>query len=230
MALYTTENFVMLDDIVPEHDVVVVPERLWSSWVNHQETEVLLVRVSHSLDTEQSWVLHVHSPHRFGANKVFLPQRILAVLQGASVRMDVLEEMPPHATQITLKPLQEEGYQCDLATAVSEYLSHWQVLQEGTILSVPIEELGGFQIDCIVTSIQPESLVLLRGEVPLELEEMPQPPRPPTPRPASPPLLQPQDNMFDDIGSMIPQAPPQTSSTQLKKGYVPFSGKGYSMR
>lgn len=227
----------MLDDIVPEHGIIVVPERLWTSWVNDQETEVLLVRVSHALDTELSWVVHVHSPHRYGNNTVFLPQYILAVLQGASVHIELLEDMPPLATQITLKPLQEEGYQCDLATAVSEHLSHWQVLQEGTILSVPIEELGGFQIDCIVTKIEPEPLVLLRGEVPLELEEMPQPPmpsRPPTPPPPQIPLLQPQDTCFDDIGSMLPgisQQPTYTNqSNQTKKGYVAFSGTGHSLR
>lgn len=237
MSLYTTESFVMLYDIVPENDVIVVPERLWSSWVNHQELEVLLVCVSHPLDTELSWVLHVHSPHRFGTNKVFLPQRILAILQDASVRIELLEEMPPTATQITLKPFQEEGYQCDLSTSVSEYLSHWQVLQEGTILSVPIEELGGFTIDCIVTKTEPGPLVLLRGEVPLELEEMVQPSlpslhsRPPTPPPSQIPLLQPQEDDFNDIGSMVPSPQySQQSSNTNKKGYVAFSGTGYSMR
>lgn len=152
------------------------------------------------------------------------------------ILVKLLSEMPPLATKITLQPLDNELYHCDIATAVSEHLSKWSVLTKNVTLTVPLKELGGYLVDIFVKDIEPAETVLLRGEVPLELAEpieaipewtapVPQQERPPTPRPEEPSVLSPGGNL------MIPMPIPDVSNSRPEKRsrnstFVPFSGVG----
>jgi hypothetical protein len=77
----------------------------------------------------------------------------------------------PLATKIVLKPLDNEFYHADIEEELSRHLEKFKCLQKGVTLIVPLESLGGFEVDIFVENCEPSSEVLLRGDVPLELAE-----------------------------------------------------------
>jgi hypothetical protein len=179
---------------------------------------VLLVEI---LQRDVRHVLCVDGYHEQERDRIYISQRYMGDLdQEEYVEVRVLEELPPLATKITLEPLDADSYGFDIAAAVSQHLSHWHVLKAGTILTVPATEIEGYTMDIYVKATEPAEIVLLRGEVPLDLVplEEPQQPqqiqRPPTPIPAGP-------ESFEDFGAMLgAHAPIQSNS------FVPFSGQG----
>ena len=214
--LFTAQSLVYVEETIPENDCCVIPTHLWSQWTHEQTSDVLLVKITHN---EKEVILHVYS-HSDNRNIIYIPRWCFGIDFPMEVKMERVLEMPPIATKILLQPLDSEIYHCDIATAVSEHLSNWHTLSEGTILTVPCAELGGFPVDIFVKSIEPEKTVLLRGEVPLELDEPLEtvaewvvPQRPDTPRPDTPKLF--DGPLIDE--SIIPE---------IKKGFIAFSGKG----
>jgi hypothetical protein len=223
MSLYYPQPTSILDEVVPEHDVCVIPRSLWSQWIADQIEDVLLVRV---IAGELSWTLYVHSHHDFGNELICLPQWCYDQLANkhTDVEVERLEEMPPHATKIVLEPLEEEMRSVDLATAVSEYLSNRHTITQGMIIPVPIAEIDGYVAHILVKATEPAETVLLRGEVPLELSEIPQEQgRPQHNAPLlSAPLPSQEESFFDAPMFASPIAPPQ-------KGFVPFGGQGHRL-
>ena len=215
MTLYNAQPLVFLEEVIPDNGGCVIHSGLWSMW-SAQITDLMLVKITYNNNT---YFLHVHSFHNQEQNTIFLPNRCLNGESELMVHMELVREMPPVATKITLQPLDSEIYHCDIEAAVSEYLSNWQVLSVGMTLSVPCEELGGFLVDIFVKAIEPAETVLLRGNVPLELDEPIEKvaewtvPRPPAPSQA-----------ISSIQELFPEVEPK------KTGFVPFSGKGYSRR
>jgi len=214
MALYTAHPLVFLDESEPDNGGCVIPSNLWSQW-STEITDLMLVKIKYD---ETEHILHVQSFHKNGDDTIYIPSWCFSQGVQSEVTMERVEEMPPVATKITLQPLDTEVYHCDISSTVSEYLSNWQVLSVGTTLTVPCPELGGFLVDFYVKSIEPAPTVLLRGEVPLELDEPIEtvaewvkktgpPPQPP-------------------IQDTLPMIEPSVSKTV----FVPFSGKGYSLR
>lgn len=199
---------------------------MWVRW-SSQITDLMLVKITHE---DKVYILHVESFHEANVNTIFLPEWCFINVNNIQVTIERVEEMPPLATKIILQPLDIEVYHCDISTAVSEYLSNWQVLSVGTTLSIPCRELGGFHVDIFVKAIDPAPTVLLRGEVPLELDEpietvaewikktTPIPLLPPSPQPYLP-LVSTIQNLFPDEEESIP-----------KLGFIPFSGKGNNLR
>lgn len=215
--LFTAQSLIFLEEVIPENDCCVIPKHLWSQWTREQTENVMLVKITHQ---EKEVILNVYS-HSDEQNTIYIPRWCFGVDFPIEVTMERVIEMPPIATKIILQPLDSEIYHCDIATAVSEHLSQWQTLSEGTTLTVPCAELGGFLVDIFVKSIEPAPIVLLRGEVPLELDEpletVAEWIRPPTP----PPIQRPQ--------SPTPESRPDTPIPEPPKGFVAFSGKGYRL-
>lgn len=213
--LFTAQSLIYLEEQIPENDCCVIPRHLWSQWTREQNEDVMLVKIIHA---EKEVILHVYS-HSDEPDTIYIPRWCFSVDFPIEVTMERVTEMPPIATKILLQPLDSEIYHCDIATAVSEHLSNWQTLSEGTILTVPCAELGGFLVDIFVKSIEPAPIVLLRGEVPLELDEPLEtvaewvPPPQPIQRPLSP----------------TPESRPDTPIPEPPKGFIPFSGKGYRL-
>jgi hypothetical protein len=222
MTLYNTQSLIFLEESIPDNGGCVIYSGLWSTW-STMITDLMLVKITHGTNI---FVLHVHSFHNQDQNTIFLPNWCFDNQSDLIVKMELIEEMPPVATKITLQPLDSEIYHCDIATAVSEHLSNWQVLSVGTTLTVPCKELGGFLVDIFVKAIEPAETVLLRGDVPLELDEPLETvaewvkkstqlvDRPLSPNPQSTLSIQ---ELFPEVESK-------------KKGFVAFSGKGYSLR
>lgn len=243
-SLLRIASFQMLDEYVEEKDNCIVPQHMWRRWVQDQEEdqEVLLVQVSQG---EVTHILYVESPHTQNTNTMYIPARCLQTFDETEyVRVRVLKTMPPQATKIVLQPLESELLETgiDIVAEVSVMLSNWQTLTKHTMLSVPIQEMGGIIIDLFVKEIEPADTVLLRGEVPLELEDaliqrwpkQSQPTfqgfqRPPTPIPREPELLQSDDGSF----SMLPQNQPwsggRSSVSSSNKGFQAFQGQGHRL-
>jgi hypothetical protein len=217
MSTYTAHNLAFLDDYVPENDCCVIPNRLWTAWIQEQ-SDVLLVKITYQ-GKEQ--ILHVHSYHSNDTKTIYIPRWCFSIDSSIDVTMERILEMPPVATKITLQPLDAEIYHCDISKEVSEHLANWQTLMEGTTITVECEELGGFPVDLFVKSIEPASTVLLRGDVVLELAEPLEtvaewvpPPAPPVPRPSTPSPSPGIEESFQPI---------------IQKGFVPFSGQGHRL-
>jgi hypothetical protein len=214
-----------------DHDRCSVHQNLWNLWIRTQTTDTLLVEV---IQGEQRHVLTVDSPHNEEPNTIYLPTRIYTELTSQEVTMNRLTEDPPIATNIVLQPLDTELYHCDIAAAVSEYLSHWNVLQKHTTLSVPCPELGGYPVDVFVQETEPADCVLLRGDVPLNLAEslltVPEwtapPPPQPAPRPPTPIPDEPEAFLPIPWGGATQQPPPVPRG---KPTFTPFSGTGHRL-
>ena len=213
-----------------EHDACSVHSSLWNRWISSQTIETLLVEV---IQGEQRFVLTVDSPHTGETDTIYVPSRVFTGLIGTQVEVNLLTELPPIATNIVLQPLDTELYHCDIAGAVSEFLSHWNVLQKHTTLSVPCPELGGYCVDVFVQETEPADCVLLRGEVPLNLAESlltvpewvaPVPVVPPTiPRPPTPIPDEPEVFLPIPWGGAVQQPRPPTRGNPA---FIPFSGTG----
>jgi hypothetical protein len=211
-----------------EKDACVVPRHIWQRWVDSQTTEVLLVEVK---QYNQRHVLCVESYHNGPRDLMYIPSSLAIEFDTEEyVEVSLLEEMPPVATKIILEPLEADTYGFDIAGATSEYLSHWNVLKVGTTLSVPSLEIEGYTMMIHVAKTEPADIVLLRGEVPMELVELEQPlqrPLTPVPQPPSP-LLAPQTleqtTINDDFDHLIPMS--QLQRPQTARGFVPFGGQG----
>ena len=209
-----------------EKDNCIVPLSIWRDWIELQEDEgqdVLLVELTQGSTTI---VLHVESYTTESEDTIFIPNRFQHDLNmNEVIFVKLLTEMPPNATRIVLEPLEQTFESFDIATAVSEHLSHWHILSEHTILSVPCPELDGFPIEIYVKEVEPAPIVLLRGEVPLELSSSGLASPPLVPAPTSSPIeFHRQDTPIpedDDFSSFLP--PPQTQA------YIPFSGYGYRL-
>lgn len=219
----------LLDEGLSATDGCVLPQHLWSRWTERQTTEVLLVEVVQMGDP---FVLHVASHHDQNRDGIFLPPRVLAAFNACEyVEVKVLEATPPQATKIVLQPLDEDVADCvDISEVVSEQLSKWHTLKQGTILSIECENVGGLVLDILVKTTEPAELVLLRGEVPLEIERTEPPQQPQQPQQHIPQHIpQPASDAVDtvdtedDFNSVIPM--PSVG----KSGFVPFSGKGYRL-
>ena len=156
-----------------EKDNCLVPLSIWRQWIEQQSTEVLLVTIQQN---DIRLVLCVEGHHSEETDVLYIPGRYLHDFEDElHVEVSVLEELPPIATKIVLEPLDQEFGDIDVAAAVSQHLSHWNILKKHTVLSVPCDELAGYPLEVFVKDVEPTELVLLRGEVPLELAENHQP-------------------------------------------------------
>jgi len=216
MALYKAQPLIFLEEEHPDNGGCIIHSGLWSQW-STQITELMLVKITFGPST---YYLHVESFHKDSPENIFIPSWCFTGESMEEVSMELIQEMPPVATKITLKPLDSEIYHCDIVAAVSEHLSNWQTLSVGTTLTVPCPELGGFLVDIFVKAIEPAETVLLRGEVNLELDEPLEKvaewtnPRPPSPHPQA----------ISSIQGLFPE-----ELSTKKTGFVPFSGKGHSL-
>jgi|688.fasta_scaffold385507_1 hypothetical protein len=223
MSLLYAKTIIELseDTLIAEKDACLIPKNLWSSWIADQTEELLLVTIA------QNAVHHtlvVEGYHTEGDDSIYLPMSVFRDLTENNVIVTLQKEMPPQATKILLQPLDNELYHCDIASSVSAYLSNWNILKKNTILTVPCQELGGFEVDVFVKDIEPADLVILRGDVPMELDE----PLETVPEWVVPPkqeLPQPQE-----LPQELPEEPSPFEGTQPPRKFVPFSGKGYSLK
>lgn len=198
-------------------DSCIVPKHLWVKWINEQTTEVLLLRVQVNNTIH---IFTVDSSHNLPRNIIYIADHYASEFDNETIyEAELLEEMPPIATQITLQLLESDFGDIDIASAASEYLSKCNVLKNHSILQIPFPDLGDMVLDIFVADTKPEDFVLLRGEVPLEIDsgqsqEEPhaQNQRPSTPIPITDFSQIIGDEMFPGMGG--------------GSSFTPFCGKG----
>ena len=220
--LFSVSSLRLISDDAQQKDNCHVPRHIWERWIERQRTEVLLVEI---LQRDVRHVLCVDGYHEQERDRIYISQRYMGDIdQDEYVEVRILDELPPLATRITLEPLDADSYGFDIAAAVSQHLSHWQVLKAGTILTVPAMEIEGYTMDIYVKATEPAEIVLLRGEVPLDLVPLEEPQqvqqqqlqRPPTPVAAGP-------ESFEDFGDMLGGA---HVSVRPPQRFTAFSGQG----
>ena len=223
MNHFTAKELVFLEEHVPENDCCVIPKNLWSLWTQEEDIGgILLVKVH--CDSKEH-ILYVYSFHNHEESTIYIPIWCFMNQMTLEVTMERCTEIPPIATKIVLQPLDTELYHCDVTTAISEHLSQWQTLTEGTTFTVLCAELGGFPVDIFVQKTEPESTVLLRGEVPFELAEPLE-----TIVEWEPPTNTTTNTIKRPLTPIPEQIPFLTTFEPTGSGFIPFSGKGYSLK
>jgi hypothetical protein len=214
-------------DFGVERDGCYVHQTIWKKWIDAQTTETLFVEVKETTPSEQKHILYVAGYHRDEEEILYVPKRCCG---DGTVKVRMLHTEPPKATKLVLQPLDPELYDCPLQEALSQELSNWHCLQKHTTITFACEQLGGLLVDVFVKDMEPDSdVVLLRGEVPLDLAEQivgPQTQQQHQPSASSVAVQVPsfnpvatEDNFFD---SVLPTQPQET-----KKGFIPFGGTGH---
>jgi hypothetical protein len=210
-----------------ETDGCVVAKHIWQRWVQEQTTEVLCVEITQGAI---KYIVPVNGYHNDYRRHMYLPAHVYNEYSERDfVEVRVCKVMPPNATSITLQPIDEDLLDYDLTAATSTFLSNWNILTKHTVLHVPIPELGGLVAELFVKEVAPADTVLLRGEVPLVMDD----PLLYTPKPQDfvpfslppPPPQTDEDKDDDDEWSMLPTGlcPPVTSYR------APFSGTGHRL-
>ena len=132
------------------------------------------------------------------------------------------EEYFPEATRIVFRVVDSAIYNADVKVELEKALSSIGVIQEHTILQIPVEALGGFRVEVFISKTEPANIVLCDGEeVAVEFEEpvdqISPPPRVPTPIPEPPPMLPSLQT------SMIPE------HVSTNVGFTAFQGQGNTL-
>ncbi len=223
LSLYEGEQ-----NVASNHaDRCLLPHYLWERIINDetlQNHDLYLMEFSN--DTHRV-TLSVGGGHHDDDSMVFVPQWVFTIFsEGAQVRYKPLREIPPQATKITIKPLDNMLYHVDMNEEVSRYLSDWHVLQEGLMLQIHLQSID-YQALMYIEALEPGPLVLLRGEVPLEVVPMQEEP---APNPITPPPILAQTptpvQQIPDcfFGPMVPTTQPPKKPTQQKYNF-PGTGR-----
>lgn len=198
-----------------------LPEQLWREIMNDHQSGRAFLRIE---SNETHWICPVGQPIQDSdiEDAVFLPLWMIesAGFAGFGETCTVThltEEAFPQATKLVLKVIDSAFYNSEVKEELEAALSSIGVVKRQSLLEIPIQNLGGFQVEVFVANTEPADIVLCDGEeVVVEFEEPVDqiaPPRPPTPIPQPPPALQEPD-------LMIPM------ETARQRGFVPFQGEG----
>ena len=173
-----------------------------------QDTDVFLIRITNPL-LDKSLIVNVGGPHReYNMDGIYAPTWILEALNihhVGEITWEKVEQPPPRATKLTLRPLDQMFNNVDSRTEIEEHLKNFNVLHEGTTIPILLRPFDNYIGQVFVEKIEPSPICMLRDEVELELiqeeeEDIIVPVvRPPTPIPIGPPLLY---NVVDDVAAV----------------------------
>lgn len=208
---YMAETFAEVNadlyDRVLLYSSVFENEFIYNESVQSQENDdgrVFLIKITNP-ETNHSLVVNVGGPHReYDTRGIYAPNWIFKALgfedEPGEVIWEKIIQPPPRATKITIRPIDDMMKHIDAREEIEEHLKLFNVLQEGTIVPIPLRPFDNYIAYIYIEKIEPGPVVLLRNEVELELvvEEELEPeqaqalgPRPPTPIPPQAEVLQP---------------------------------------
>ena len=138
--------------------------------------KVFLVRLIST--SGSSIVVNVGGPHReYDVNSVYAPAWIMTALNipdsvPSNIFWEKVTEIPPRATEISLKPIDEAIFVSglDVREEIETHLKNFNVIQEGTIIPLSLSTTGE-TVDIYVEKVLPEKVAILRDEVVLNLIE-----------------------------------------------------------
>ena len=201
-----------------------ITESLWRDIMQNENAGRLFLRIE---SNGKDWICPIGQPisEQNLDDAVFLPTWMTACAGfegiGESVSIFELErEAFPEATKLTLRVLDSAFYNSEAKEELERALSNLGVIKKHTLLQIPVEGLGGYEIEVFVANTEPADIVLCHGEdVVVEFEEpvdqIQSPARVPTPAPVEP--------------QPIPTLNPATSFQAARTGFVPFQGEGYTL-
>lgn len=241
-----TANLYSNEFIGSENNYVLIPTNdLWEQWIQQSEgCTRLFIRIISPFG--MSKIVSVGDPiylHDF-TKSLFVPLWMIDSLGYTGDGSECSYELVSHhtlekATKIIVKPIDNLLHSVDVKQELEYAFSQLGVLTKDETILVHIHELGGQPTFIHIHSVEPANTVFLDGDsIPIEFEtsvfDTSAPPvtgRPPTPIPSQPPALPiphlppPRD---EQQTSMIPSM--ISSSSISTSAFVPFSGKGYSLK
>jgi hypothetical protein len=215
-------SFVPITTSHKEHgDEIVIPQRILQAWMEQYPPGAPLLAAVTNPDNEIVRTVCIGSGLPEGISQgtekcAYMPAWImdhLGVQGGGLLSMTPILTELPFATKITIRPLDNAAYHTDLRAAVEAYLDMFHILEPNTTLSVPLEELGGYEVMVFVETVEPAALVRLGGEVIIEfcepeggipeLEPAPVPVPVPAPEPSVNPIVSPFQPLSVDEKELI---------------------------
>jgi hypothetical protein len=190
----------------------------------NDDNKVFLIRLTNPV-TNKTIVVNVGGPHReYQENAIYAPTWILDALDihdgPGEILWEKVNEPPPRATKIVLKPLDTMMKHIDGRQEIEEHLKNFNVLQMGTTIPIPLRPFDNHITYVFVEKIEPEAVVLLRNEVELDLldsiiEDEPQPQPQPPPQPIQrPPTPIPREPEIFSLPFNLPLVEPPTNTIQ----------------
>jgi len=157
-------------------DEIVIPETMMHKWMDlFPSGTSMLAKLTH-METDTSRVVCIGSSDK--ADYVYAPNWILQHLGYSSDGLEQLVYISPYteeipaAITISLRPMDTAIYHTDLLEVIQSYLDRFHVMEAGTTICLPLEELGGYEICVVVEQVEPTTaagIVRLGGEVHLEM-------------------------------------------------------------
>ena len=161
----------------PGSMLCLMEERMWSRAQEEIDGHRLIAEIRVGDRVVYSAVGSPIAPQEGGGDRLFAPAWILSQLgvEGGGEEAEISwrsEEFFPEATRIVLRPHDSAFYHADAKEELERALTHLGILQLGSTIRVPLEVLGGYEIEFDVVVTEPANLVLMQGdEVALEFEE-----------------------------------------------------------
>jgi hypothetical protein len=182
-----TDNGQELSDeiIIPAYYLNILMDRF-------EDNEKLYINVI-NIDTEQSYLVVIGSPHSYDKNTIFIPQWILDII-GCSEHNDSIvklqkAEIFPRATKISIKPLDPMAFEIDTVACFEKAFMNLHSITEDITVPITIPELGdNYVLFAHIEKVEPETTsLIIEGEVNVDfINEFVPPPE------MSVPMVQPQ--------------------------------------
>jgi len=166
-------NFLDQEGILEAGDEIIIPENVMHEWMELFPAGTSMLAKMTNMDAGTERVVCIGSADK--SNYIFAPQWILEQLccggEEPLVYIAPYLEVVPPAQRISIKPMDNAGYHTDLRDAFERYLDRFHVMEAGTTLCVPLEELGNYELYAYVEQVVPAGIVRLGGEVQIEFLE-----------------------------------------------------------
>lgn len=204
---------------------ISVDKRLWERCMRDEHVDRIFVKIQHPRGGEP-WIAPMGLPidldsHTDEIYNIFAPVWMLdsAGLQGEgeNIQIETLTvDAFPEATKLVFRVVDSAFYSSEIKGELEQALSSLGVIRQHTTLSIPLQSLGGFNVDVFISKTEPANIVICHGEeIPVEFEEpidqIPHVPPPPSPPPQA-----------------EPEAPsPSATVPTFETPQTSFSGQGY---
>lgn len=203
-----------------------ISESLWSRILREHESGRIFLRIECQ---EKDWICPMGQPIKeIDSDSIFLPTWMMEcagfpdTAEMATITV-FTEEAFPESTRLVLRVVDSAFYNSEVKGELERILTHIGVVKKHTLLQLPIEGLGGYQVEVFVADTEPADVVLCNGdEVVVEFEEPVDQiqPRVPTPIQERPPT---------PIPEPTPVLPDAIIQPEEPRGFVPFRGEGYTL-
>lgn len=162
-------SLIFVQDSKEPTDEILIPRALLERWMDQYPSGSPLLATLTNIETEQIMTVCIggSQPDR----TVYAPSWIMNQICTTTddlVSLQPLLEVPVSATKLVLKPLDALAQDMDFRSIVESYLDMFHVLQMGTTLTIPVKDLGDYEISVFVESTEPAPVVRLGGEVEFE--------------------------------------------------------------